>query len=89
MFNLVFLSLLSFIDIFVLCCCYKKCFIIKEIHIKSMEAVTTVPHQDDGYMRTPAHTNLKQDSILPLQPLDQALREFYSLTGRVGTATQP
>lgn len=89
MFNLVVLNLLSFIDIFVLCCCYKKCFIIKEIHIKSVDAVTTVPHQDDGYMRIAAHTNLKQDSLLPLQPLDQALRDFYSLTGRVNTPTQP
>ena len=53
-----------------------------------MEAVTTVPHQNDGYMRIPAHTSLKQDSILPLQPLDQAPRDFYSPTGRVNTPTQ-
>ena len=46
-----------------------------------METVTTVPHQDDGYARIPAHTNLKQGAVLPLGPLDQASRDFYFLTG--------
>ena len=54
-----------------------------------MEAVTTVPHQDDGYARITAHTDLKQGAALPLGPLDQASRDVYSLTGRVHTRTQP
>ena len=54
-----------------------------------MEAVTTVPHQDDGYVRIPAHTDLKQGAFLSLGPLDQASRDFYSLTGRVDAPTQP
>ena len=33
---------------------------IKKIHRKATEAVTTVPHQDDGYGRFPAHPDLKQ-----------------------------
>ena len=53
-----------------------------------METVTTVPHQDDGYARIPAHTDLKQEGVLPLEPLGQAPRDFYSLTGRVDTPTQ-
>ena len=68
MFNLVFLSLLSFIDIFVLCCCYKKCFIIKKIHKKAKETVVTVAYQDDGYERIPAHTELKQVAVFPWDP---------------------
>ena len=48
-----------------------------------MEAVTIVPHQDDGYARIPAYTDLKQGAVLPLGPLDLASRDFYSLTGRV------
>ena len=54
-----------------------------------MEAVTIVPHQDDGYARIPAHTDLKQGPVLLLGPLDQASRDFYSLTGRVDAPTQP
>ena len=54
-----------------------------------MEAVTTVPRQDDGHARIPAHTDLKQGAVLPLGPLDQASRDFYSLTGRVNAPTQP
>ena len=50
-----------------------------------MEAVTAVTHQDDGYARITAHTDLKQGAVLPLGPLDQASRDFYSLTGRVDT----
>ena len=54
-----------------------------------MEAVTTVLYQDDDYARTPAYTDLKQGAVLPLGPLDQASRGFYSLTGRVDALTQP
>ena len=67
----------------------KKCFIIKEIHRKAMETITTVPHQDDDYGRIPAHTDLKQGAALPLGPVDQAPRDFYPLTGRVNALTQP
>ena len=56
---------------------------IKKIHRKATEAVTTVPHQDDGYVRILAHTNLKQGTVQPLRLLYQASRDFYSLTGRV------
>ena len=54
-----------------------------------MEAVTTVPQQDDGYERIPAHIDLKQGGIWPLGPLYQASRDFYSLTGRVDASAQP
>ena len=54
-----------------------------------MEAVTTVPHQDNGYVKIPAHTDLKREAALPLGPLNQAPRDFYSLTGRVDAPTQP
>ena len=30
---------------------------MKEIHRKIMEAVTTIPHQDDGYVGIPAYTS--------------------------------
>ena len=56
---------------------------IKKIHRKATEAVTTVPPQDDGYVRILAHTNLKQGTVQPLRLLYQASRDFYSLTGRV------
>ena len=52
-----------------------------------MEAVVTVPHQNDGNERIPAHTHLKQGVLRPLGPPDQASREFYSLTGRVDAHT--
>ena len=52
-----------------------------------METVTTVPHQEDGYVRISAHSDLKQGVVLPLRPLDQSSREFYSLTGRVDAPT--
>ena len=54
-----------------------------------METDTTVPRQDDGYARIPAHTDLKQGAVLPLGPLDQAYRDFYSLTVGVDAPTQP
>ena len=54
-----------------------------------MEAVTTVPHQDEGYVKIPAHTDLTRGAVLPLGPLDQASRDFYSLTSRVNAPTQP
>ena len=54
-----------------------------------MEAVTTVPHQDDGYARIPAPTDLKQGAVLPQGPLDLASRDVYSLTGRIDAPTQP
>ena len=41
---------LSFINSFVLSCYYKKDVNIKDIHRKAMEAVTKVPHQNDGYV---------------------------------------
>ena len=50
---------------------------------------TTVPHQDDGYARIPAHTDLKQGAVMPQGPLDEASTYFYSLTGRVYAPTQP
>ena len=56
---------------------------IKKIHRKATEAITTVPHQDDGCVRILAHTNLKQGTVQPLRLLNQASRDFYSLTGRV------
>ena len=56
---------------------------IQKIHRKATEAVTTVPYQDDGYAKTPAHIHTKQEAILSLRPLDQASRDFYSLTGKV------
>ena len=67
----------------------EKCFIFKKIHRKATEAVTTVPHQDDSYARIPAYTDSKQEAILPLGPLDQTCRDFYSLTGSVNAPTQP
>ena len=54
-----------------------------------METITTVPHQDDGYVRIPAPTDLKQGAARPLGPLDQASREFYSLTDKADDPTQP
>ena len=43
-----------------------------------MKTVMTVPHQDDGYVRIPAHTDLRQGIVLPLGLLGQASRDFYS-----------
>ena len=82
------LSLLSFTDSYTLML-LQKCFIFKRIHRKATEGVTTVPYQDDGYAKTPAHIHTKQEATLPLRPLDQASRDFYSLTGRVNTPTEP
>ena len=50
----------TFIDIFILWYCYKKCFITKKISRQAMETVRTVPHQDDSYARVSACTNSKQ-----------------------------
>ena len=56
-----------------------------------MEAVTIGSHQDNGYVRTPAHTNLKQGAVLSLGLIDQASRVFYfySLRGSFNTLTKP
>lgn len=53
-----------------------------------MEAVTTVPWQDDGFVRFPAHTDLQQVAALPLGHLDQISRDFYSLTAKVDISTK-
>ena len=82
------LSLLSFTDSYTLRL-LQKCFIFKRIHRKATEGVTTVPYQDDGYAKTPAHIHTKQEATLPLRPLDQASRGLYSLTDRADTPTQP
>ena len=50
----------TFIDIFILWYCYKKCFITRKISRQAMETVRTVPHQDDSYARVSACTNSKQ-----------------------------
>ena len=65
----------------------QKCFIFK--NRKVMEAVITIPHQDNGCVRIAGHTYSKQGAVLPLGPLDQASRDFHSLTGRVDAPTQP
>ena len=63
----------------------KSASFIKEIHRKVKETVTTVPHQEDGYAKIPADTNLKQGAVLPLGPS----RDFNSLIGRVNGPAQP
>jgi len=50
-----------------------------------MEAVTTVLHQNYSYIRIPAHADLTQGAVLPLEALDHIFRDFHSLTGRVDT----
>jgi len=36
---------------------YRKGFITKEIHRKSVEAVAAVPYQNDDCVKIPAHTD--------------------------------
>lgn len=52
----------TFIDMFVLWYCY-KCVITKKIRRQAMEAVTTVPHQDDNYARVPAVPTQNKDAV--------------------------
>lgn len=59
---------------------------IKKIHRKAIEAVTTVPHQDDGHVRILAHTNLKQGTLQPLRPPNQASRDFYWQAGSMSVS---
>ena len=47
----------------------QKCFIFKIIHRKTIEAVTTVTHEKDGYVRIPAHRDLTKGAVLLLRPV--------------------
>ena len=79
---------MSFIDIFVSWYWFKKCFIIKKIHKKAKETVTTVSHQDEA-MWGFQPIGIKTRSYPALGAPGSGIRGFYSLTGRVDALTQP